>query len=137
MSLKGAPELRARLKAIKLSFKPIGKQWADDTAEEARKRVPSRTGRLRKSIRRRNATQRKATVVGHYTANFIDAGTKAHTIRAKGKRLRFTDGGRTVFAKKVEHPRTAARPFKKASAEAALRKHPMAQTLIDEWNRAA
>lgn len=138
MSLKGGPELRKRLKAIKVAFKPIGRSWADETAREARSRVPVRTGNLQRSIRRRNATLRRATVVGHYSANFVDAGTKAHVIRPKrAKRLRFTSGGNTIFAKKVNHPRVRARPFKKESARAALRKHPMAETLIDQWNRAA
>lgn len=138
MSLKGAPELRRRLKALRLAFKPIGKEWADETARIARPQVPSKTGRLRASIKRRNATQRKATVVAHYTAYFIDKGTVAHPIRPKKSRmLRWEDGGRTIFARKVNHPRTRAKPFRQRSAEEALRRKPMAQALIDEWNRAA
>lgn len=138
MSLKGAPELRARLKAMRLTFKVYGKTWADATAAEARSRVPVRTGRLRNSIRRRNATQRRATVVGHYSANFVDAGSKAHDIRPKRRpTLIFEAEGRTIFAKKVHKQRIAARRFKRPSMEAALRKHPMSDTLTDLWNKAA
>ena len=138
MRLQGADGLRDRFKAIRLTFKLYGGTWADTTAAEARRRVPVSTGRLQRSIRRKSATQRRATVVGHYSANFVDAGTKAHDIRAKrAPRLIFqVDGGRTIFAKKVHKQRVAARPFKKDSAQAALRRHPMRETMIDLWNRA-
>lgn len=136
--LKGGRELRARLKAAGQMFKPYGRQWADTTAEEARRRVPVVTGALRKSIRRRNATQRRATVVGAYWGNFVDAGSKAHDIKARrAPRLIFQAGGRTIFAKKVHKDRIAARPFKKDAALAALRKHPMSDELIAQWNKAA
>lgn len=138
MSLKGGPQLRARLKALRQVFKPIGKEWADDAARLMRPQVPVRTGRLRASFRRRNATQRKATVVGHYTAYFIDAGTKAHVVRPrKAKRLVFESGGRTIFAKKVNIGRVAARPFRTRAAREALRRNPLAASVIDAWNRAA
>ncbi len=150
MSLKGGPELRARLRAIKQSFKPIGKGWATDTAAHARSHVPHRTGRLMRSIRVKNASQRKATVVGHFSANFVDAGTKAHDIRPKKSRtLAFTgtvsgpsigggsSGGRTIFSKRVHHPRTKAQRFKRAAALEGLRKNPMALEVIRQWNEAA
>jgi hypothetical protein len=137
VSLRGSPQLRARLRAIKLTFKPLGKEWADETAAIMRTEVPSKTGRLRASIRRRNATQRKATVVGHYTAYFIDKGTKRHDeTPKKATALRFESGGNTIFSRKVDHPRTAARPFRKRAAQEGLRRHPMAAELIREWNSA-
>lgn len=138
MSLKGSPELKARLRAIKLTFKPVGKAWADTTAREAKRRIPKRTGFTAASIRRRNATQKKATVVGSFVANFIDAGTKAHDIKPKrAKGLYFTTGGRTIFAKKVHHRATKARPFKRAAALEGLRQNPMAVELVKQWNEAA
>jgi hypothetical protein len=119
-------------------FKPYGRTWADATAEEMRRRVPVRTGNLKRSLRRKNATAKRATVFGHYTANFVDAGSKAHDIEARrAPALIFNVGGRTIFAKKVHKQRIAARPFKRPAAEAALRRHPMSQELIDQWNRAA
>lgn len=123
---------------MKLTFKVYGKTWADETAASARRRVPVRTGRLKASIRRRNATQKRATVVAHYSANFVDAGTKEHDIKPrKAKRLVFDSGGNTIFARKVHKRRIAARPFKSKAAHEALTKHPMKETMIELWNSGA
>jgi hypothetical protein len=139
VSLQGADAFRSRLKAVRLTFKVYGKDWADDTAAEARRRVPKATGRLEKSIRRKSATQKRATVVGHYSANFVDAGSKAHDILPKNAPALVFQGrsGRTIFARKVHKQRIGPRPFKRASAEAALRRHPMSETLTKLWNDAA
>lgn len=138
MKIVGGPELRKRLDAIGGTFKLYGRTWADETAVEARRRVPVTTGRLQKSIRRRNASAKRATVVGHYSANFVDAGAKAHDIKARRRPyMIFEAGGRTIFAKKVHKQRIAARPFKRDAALAGLRRHPMSDTMIDLWNRAA
>lgn len=137
MSLKGAPELKARLRAIKLAFKPAGKAWGVDTVAEMRRRTPRKTGKTAASYRVRNNTQTKTTVVGSFVANFIDAGTKEHTeVPKRAKALRFTSSGRTIFAKKVHKPRIGARRFKRAAALAALAKNPIAQQVIKQWNEA-
>lgn len=45
-------------------------------------------------------------------AEAVHNGSGAHTIRPRRKKaLRFTMGGRTVFAKSVVHPGTRARPW--------------------------
>ena len=141
MALRGSAELRRRLKAIKTVFKPAGRQWADLTATEAKRRMqtgPNATGKTRNSIRRRNASQRKATVVGNYPVNFIDAGVKAHDIKPKKMgSLKFEAGGRTIFTKKVYKRAHRARPFKKEAAEAGLRKVEILRDLLDLWNKAA
>ena len=139
MALRGTPELRARLRAIRQTFKPVGKAWAETTRDELRRRTPRRTGLTANSYRVRNATQRKATVAGSFVANFIDAGTREHTIKPKRvTRLKFQGSeGRTIFAKKVHHPRVNARPFKKDAAMEGLRQNPMAVELIKLWNSAA
>jgi hypothetical protein len=137
-TLRGAPELRRRLKAIKTVFKPAGREWADSTAEIARGMVPVRTGKLRGSIRRRNASQKRATVVGHYAANFVDAGVKAHDITAKKTQaLKFSDGRGPVFRRKVHKQRIPARPFKKRAADEGLKRTDIIGDLIELWNRAA
>jgi hypothetical protein len=137
-ALKGSAELRARLKAAGQMFKPYGREWADETAIIAKTMVPVRTGRLRTSIRRRNASAKQATVVAHYTAVFVDAGTKRHTIVPKrAQALYFTDGGQTRFVKQVDHPRTRPQPFRQRAAEEGIRRKPMAARLIREWNGAA
>ncbi len=47
---------------------------------------------------------------GH--AKFVHGGTKPHVIRArKAKALRFQAGGKTVFARSVNHPGTEPEPF--------------------------
>lgn len=137
--LKGSKELKARMRAIKGTFKVAGREWAEETADLMRRDVPVRTGKTRKAFRVRNASQRRATVVGRYTAFFIDAGTKAHPIRQKkAPRLVFTGrNGRTVFAKRVEHPATRARRFRERDAREALRRKPLAAAMIRLWNKAA
>lgn len=138
MALQGGPELKARLKAIRQAFKPIGKDWADETSKVARGMVPVRTGRLRQSIKRRNATQRKATVVAHHTAYFVDKGPRPHLIKPKrGTHLIFQAGGRTIFARQVNHRGYRGRPFRQRAAEAGLRRTAGAAAIIREWNRAA
>lgn len=137
-SLKGSPELRRRLKAIKTVFKPAGRDWADATVRHARQLVRVDTGKTRNSIRRRNASQRKATVVGNYPVNFIDAGAKAHDIRPKkAETLHWTDGGMPVFRKKVHKQRQAAHPFKAKAAQRGLEDVDIIGDLIQLWNRAA
>lgn len=138
MALRGSPELRRRLKAIRGVFKDAGREWADDTAKIARTKVPVRTGKTRASIRRRNASQRKATVVGNYPVNFIDAGVKAHDIKPKKHNaMKFEAGGRTIFSKKVHKRATPARPFKKRAGERGLDKVDILKDLLELWNRAA
>lgn len=52
-------------------------------------------------------------------AVFLEAGTRAHTIEPRnGKVLRFMVAGSYVFARKVNHPGTAARPFMKNASAA-------------------
>lgn len=136
-NLKGTNELRARLRAIQTSFKPIGREWADTTAGVAKPMVPVRTGRLRASIRRKNASMKLASVAAHFTAFFVDAGPKAHTIvPKKANRLAFQVEGRTVFARKVSHPGYRPRPFRERAATEGLRRTPMAQQMIKLWNSA-
>jgi hypothetical protein len=137
-ALKGSPEFKARLKAAGQMFKPYGREWADEYVVVAQRIVPVVTGKTRRSIRRRNATQRKATVVAMFTAIFIDKGTAAHRIVPKNARsLYFTDGGSSHFVPKVNHPRTRAHPFRQRAMDEAIRHKPMAERLIKEWNGAA
>jgi hypothetical protein len=149
VALKGSPELRARLRAIGQTFKPVGKAWAETTRDELRHRTPRRTGATAASYRVRNASQRKATVVGSFVANILDSGAKAHDekprkaralrfeARAQGPGLTAFGASRTIFAKRVHHPRLKGRPFKQAAAREGLRKNPMAEELVRQWNSAA
>lgn len=159
MILKGGPELRARLKALKVAWKPIGRKWGRASINAGRPMVPERTGRLRKSMRILSNTQTKTRVGAYYTAYFVDKGPRPHDIRPKrAKLLRFTVGkhsgkvkvgghtftdrsrkskGNTIFTRAVHHRGYRARPFRRRMAEEGLRKTPLAQEIIDAWNKAA
>ena len=137
MSLTGQREFKARLRAIKLAFKPAGRAWGDDAVKELRARTPRKTGKTANSYRIRNNTQRKTTVVGSFVANFLDAGTKEHAeVPKRAKALVFEAGGRTIFAKKVHKPRTAGHHFKRAAAMKALENNPVTVEVVRQWNEA-
>lgn len=136
-TLKGGPELRARIKALKLTFKDVGKRWGDNAAHRMRPQVPVRTGRLRRSFRVR-ASQRRAQVRAHFTAYFIDAGTKPHVVQPrKAQMLAWRNGGQTIFAKKTKHPGMRARPFRAEAARRALSETAGAEQFVKTWNEAA
>lgn len=137
MPLQGARELRARFRAIRTVFKPAGRAWAQDVVILARTRIPARTGKTRASVKIKNASLRKASVVANYPVNFIDHGTKAHTIvPRRAKALRFTVNGKPMFAKKVRIPAKAARPFKKQVAQQALDRVDVLGQVVKLWNAA-
>ena len=131
--------MQARLKALRLSFKPIGKKWAEDFVDIGKPRIPVATGKTRRVMRVRNVTQRRATVTGSYVAYFIDKGPKPHRITAKraGTLAFRSKQGHTVFARAVNHRGYRARPFRQRTADEAMRRNPMAKTVIAEYNKAA
>jgi hypothetical protein len=129
MRVKGTPELRARLKAIKVAFKPIGRQWATSTAHHARRGA---------RFKDRNASMKRATVVANYYVAILDRGHKQYTITPKRARnLVFQSQGRTVFARKVTKPASRGLGFGNRAGKAGLRDVPMAEELIKLWNGAA
>ena len=137
--LKGSRELRSRLKAIKVAFKPYGRKWGRASITAGRPMVPVRTGRLRKSMRILSATEKKTRVGAHFTAYFVDKGPKPHTIEPKNFSALVFKGrsGQTIFARQVHHRGYRGRPFRKRMAEEGLRQVPMAVELVNSWNRAA
>lgn len=139
MALKGAPELRRRLKAIRQAFKPIGRDWADDTARRAKLYAPSRTGKLQRSIRRKNASMRKASVAAIYYGHMVAEGAKQHVIKPRHmKAVKFDVGGRTVFSKRVQHPGIRRKnPYARRAASEALADRDLLMGLLELWNRAA
>lgn len=138
MALKGKRQCQARMRALGQAFKPIGRQWGDLTVREMKPKIPVKTGKSRRSVRVRNNTMKRTTVVGRFTLYFRDAGTKAHDIMPrKAKALKFPIGGRTIYSRKVHQRGLRAHPFRERASREALRRTPMAQTVIKEWNRAA
>lgn len=135
--LRGQKELNARLRAIKQSFKPIGRKWGRETVNLARPQVPSRTGATRRTLRLKRATMKRATVTGNYVAGFLDQGTGPHEIAPRrARRLVFQSGGATIFARKVHHRGIRALRFGQRAGREALRRVPAAEAIIREWNRA-
>lgn len=141
MALQGARELRRRLKAIRTVFKPVGRRWADDTVRYGRRYVPVVTGKTQRSIRRKNASQKKATVQAIYTARILSAGPAPHTIQPRvAKAMKFTPAGASqpkFLRKAVKHPGAAPNDFAERAARQALRDNPMADELVKLWNEAA
>jgi len=137
-TLKGAPELRRRLKAIKTVFKPVGREWGERTVHLAQRRVRVRTGKTRQSIRIKNASQKRAAVEARGGARFLEAGTQGHDLNAKRfEAMKFNVGGLPRFAKRVKHPGMRPQPFLHESARDALKETPILQHLIELWNKAA
>lgn len=127
-TLKGGPELRARIKAISGVFKPYARKWANEAVDVGTPMVPVKTGRLRDSIRVKSVTQHKAVVSAHYTAYFIDAGSKHPQKSRKKDRA-------TIFAKKSGY-RMQPRPFRDEMAKEAMRRIPPKDEVIRAWNDA-
>lgn len=80
-----------------------------------------RTGELRGTVDILDTgayTKRLIAPAAH--ALYVNGGTKPHIIVPKnpGGRLRFVIAGRTIFAKKVNHPGTSPRPFMDHAADA-------------------
>lgn len=136
--IHGSRELKARFKAIKQVFKPLARDWTDETVKLGRQRVRVVTGKTRASIRRKNASSIKASVQAGGGARFLEVGTKEHAINAKRVgAMKFNSNGQPVFAKKVKHPGARPQPFLRSSGADALRKMDPLKRLIDSWNRAA
>jgi hypothetical protein len=130
--------LQRRLKAVRLSFKPMGKDWASSTASQANRTAPQRSGRLAKSHKVKSATQRRATVVALFYGRFVNRGVRPHAIKARNSpSLIFNVGGRTIFAKAVRHRGHRGTRYVDKAAQRALREHVSTDALIDAWNHGA
>lgn len=151
-TLKGLPELRARIKAITPNSPDLMRSLAVIVTAEAKYLVPRRTGNLGRSIQigyvTRNSAQVKATA--NY-AGYVEFGTRPHIIRPRNaKALRFAPGAGSrlsgtprrnahniIFAKKVRHPGTRPRPFMEPAVRIAAKAAGLAAQIIKHWNDAA
>lgn len=160
-TLKGGPELRARLNALASSQMKIemNRAWQDTTVKAARTNAPSRTGAGRSSIAAGWLSDVKAQVRGAFWLIFIDRGTKAHDIRPQSisgsgrhwktsvqpegpkagygnpPTLAFNRGGKLVFAKKVHKRAQRKRPFITEAAQSALRQHMLRDVVLQTWSQ--
>lgn len=113
--------------------------------------VPRKTGNLGRSIVLGAVTPTRAeTKATASYAAFVERGTKPHVITPKVKKvLAFPaagssrlsgstrKGGRVIFAKRVQHPGTRARPFMVPGAKKALEGLGLRSVIITSWNDAA
>lgn len=80
--------------------------------------APTKTGRLRGSI----VAKDESGGVGFYSVRYgryVNDGTRPHTIIPRTARvLVFQVGGKTVFARQVNHPGTKANPFVRRALDA-------------------
>lgn len=138
VNIIGGPDLRARLNAV--ANAEYTAEWAADTIELIRHtKPPSKRSESNRWSAKWNRT--RAAVYGAYWWVFVDRGTKRHEITGTGnpKRnppysLKFQVGGRTIFSRKVTHPRTTRRPFITKAAQEALAGSSMAKLIIKSWN---
>lgn len=89
---------------------------ARQVAVRARRLVPVDTGKTRNSIKVVKETSWRGptwrVVVESPVGEYLENGTKPHIIRPRRAQvLRFTVGGRVVYAKIVHHPGTKATHF--------------------------
>lgn len=86
---------------------------------EMRAEAPVRSGKLRDAIRSINEPMKvRVGPFGVEYNQFVVEGTKAHEIKPKNASvLAFKIGGRTVYAKSVKHPGTAANPYMTISSK--------------------
>jgi hypothetical protein len=151
MSVKGVPQLRARLKAI-TPDENLMRRLALSAIREQKIEVPRRTGNLGRSIRIGRVTPKEAeTIASANYAVYVHEGTRAHDIRPKNKKaLRFPanggsatlagrvrSGGQVRFAKRVRHPGTKANKWMERGARKALKDAGLKDMVIEAWNRAA
>lgn len=74
-----------------------------------------RTGNTRRAIHGGADKTPRGVVLylahGSMVGTFLEEGTRPYVIRPKSKKaLRFVSGGKTIFAKRVDHPGIKARP---------------------------
>jgi len=114
---KIAQEIDAKLKAKIIEFLDELSRFAEQRMREL---APERTGKLRKSIRRRLNLARLEGEVGPTVpyAVYVEFGTRPHIIRpVRAQALRFEVEGQIVFAKLVRHPGTKGQFFVRQTAE--------------------
>jgi len=118
------------LKIQDFKIEPLMRSLVRDVTEYAYllarfEEAPERTGRLKRSIKRKvRGTKGEVRAEAPY-AVFVEKGTRPHIIRpVRARALRFQVGGEIVFAKLVHHPGTKPNPFMRRAAERTAQKIP-------------
>lgn len=149
MSVKGIPQLKARIDAI-TPDRDLMRKLAVLAIREQKLLVPRKTGNLGRSITiGAVSATRSETIARADYAVYVEHGTRPHTIVPKRRKaLRWAAGnarlsgapragGNVRFAKRVQHPGTRAQPFMLPGAEKAVTGAGLKTAVIVSWNRAA
>lgn len=93
-----------------------GRTMANEWERELKRTNPVDTGNMRDRTTVRDAPRTNGVVVEAVVdteyAEYVSGGTRPHVIKPRiAKVLRFTIGGRTVYATKVNHPGTRPNPW--------------------------
>lgn len=115
---------RVSVRALHAALRRAANQGLKDAVEAAANSARSTplfndvTGALRNSITERVGDLEGEVAAGAKHARFVECGTDLHEITPKRKQaLRFVQNGRVVFASRVMHPGTKARPFMGTAAD--------------------
>jgi HK97 gp10 family phage protein len=131
VEVTGLKQMSERLRKLPLEIQKDGmktalRAGADVIADEARRLVPIKRGKLYRSIRESvktdvDVSESEATIgagKGAAHAHLVEFGTQPHTITTKAKRIlaALAPGALTakafqVFGVKVQHPGARRRPF--------------------------
>jgi hypothetical protein len=148
------PQLKARLRAVGKT-EVLLRELQLETIAGAKAKVPRKTGHLGRSILpgRVDKDSAQVTVNANYAAA-VEFGSKPHVIVPKRARVLAwpsagaarlsgrarTRGGKStgpmIFARKVNHPGSKAKPYLIPAAIEALRRHGIG-AIVKRWNDAA
>lgn len=124
-----ASDLEAKAAAFMNDLPKVVRRSVLDAAKAGERAAvaaaPHRTYRLRNQIEGRMVSTSEASAEAELISaaeysSFVNDGTRPHVIRPRNAAvLAFDRGGSPVFARRVQHPGTAAQPFMKAGEDAA------------------
>ncbi len=147
MTIHGVPELQTRLRRLKPD-RELMSELGLSAIREQKLLVPRKTGNLGRSIGlgSLSATVVQTRATADYAA-FVELGTVAHDIvPVRAKALRWPaagaarlsgaarKGGAVLFAKRVHHPGTKAKPLMLPGARRALELSGLKDLFIKRWN---
>ena len=137
--LEGAKQLRSRFKAVERAPKGMLREIALRAVTNQKALAPVRTGNLRRTVHLGRVTESSAlTIASAKYAAYVELGTGPHVIVPRRRKvLRFKSSGGVVFAKRVNHPGTRAKPFMLPGAEKAVSETVGARAIVKAWNGAA
>lgn len=148
----GMDDLNRRLSAITDTRKFLG-QIGLRAVAIAKEKVPRKTGNLGRTIRLGTVTDSDAQIIaggqgGVGYAQIVEYGSRPHVIVPRTKKALAWGGARrlsgslrsgsaaTIFARRVNHPGTKAKPFLRPAAEEAVKETGIA-AIIRAWDDAA